>query len=76
VHQASAFDGDGARRYAGRWHHKGQSVVYTAATQSLAALEILVHVDSDLIPNNFIASTLDNHRPSPKPTAHTKLASQ
>ena len=36
-------DGEGARLYGGRGNSKGRAVVYTAATQSLAALEILAH---------------------------------
>jgi RES domain-containing protein len=38
----SAFSGDGARLYGGRWNRKGVPVVYTAASQSLAMLEMLV----------------------------------
>jgi RES domain-containing protein len=38
----SAFSGDGARLYAGRWHRKGVLLVYTASSQSLATLEMLV----------------------------------
>ena len=38
----SAFLGDGARLYGGRWNRKGIPLVYTAATQSLAMLEMLV----------------------------------
>lgn len=59
AHQATAFSGDGARRYGGRWNRKGQSAVYAASTQSLAALEILAHVDTDLVPNDFIAFAVD-----------------
>ena len=54
-----AFSGDGARRYGGRWNPKGQPAVYTAATQSLAALEVLVHVDTDLVPNDFVVFAVD-----------------
>ena len=36
-------DGEGARLYGRRWNSKGRAVIYTAATQSLAALEILAH---------------------------------
>lgn len=40
-----AFTGEGARLYGGRWNSPGQRVVYTAATASLAVLEMLVHLD-------------------------------
>jgi RES domain-containing protein len=47
---ASAFDGEGARRFAGRWNSKGTPMVYTAGSQALAVLELLVHLeDSDLL---------------------------
>lgn len=38
----SAFSGDGARLYGGRWNRKGMPMVYTAGSQSLAMLEMLV----------------------------------
>ena len=38
----SAFSGEGARLYGGRWNPKGAPMVYTAASQSLAMLEMLV----------------------------------
>ena len=41
----TAFDGEGARRSGGRWNSQGTRVVYLAKTISLAALEILVHLD-------------------------------
>jgi len=41
----SAFSGEGARRYGGRWNPKGWAVVYAAATPSLALLELLVQDD-------------------------------
>lgn len=40
--EKSAFSGDGARLYGGRWNRKGVPLIYTAATQSLAMLEMLV----------------------------------
>ena len=43
----SAFSGEGARLYGGRWSSKGIALVYTAASQSLATLEMLVQ-DSPL----------------------------
>jgi RES domain-containing protein len=41
-----AFNGEGARLYGGRWNSPGVSVVYTAQSQSLAALELLVHLEN------------------------------
>ncbi len=48
-------DGDGARRYGGRWNKPGTPVVYTSGTLSLAALEYLVHVDSDILPDSLVS---------------------
>ena len=43
-HAKSAFSGDGASRFGGRWNSRGVAVVYASSTQSLAALETLVHL--------------------------------
>jgi len=45
TYAATAFDGEGARRFGGRWNSQGPRVVYTSATLSLAALENLVHLN-------------------------------
>jgi RES domain-containing protein len=50
-----APDGEGARRYGGRWNKPGTPVVYTSGTLSLAVLEFLVHVDSDLFPDSLVS---------------------
>lgn len=42
----SAFDGEGARLYGGRWNSKGVSVVYTSDSLALCSLEIFVHLPS------------------------------
>jgi RES domain-containing protein len=41
----TAFSGEGARRVGGRWNSRGQGMVYTSATLSLAALEVFVHME-------------------------------
>lgn len=50
-----APDGEGARRYGGRWNKPGTRVVYTSSTLSLAVLEYLVHVDSDILPDSLVS---------------------
>jgi RES domain-containing protein len=44
--QESAFDGEGARLYGGRWNSPGNACVYVASSESLALLEIMVHLES------------------------------
>ena len=44
--EKTAFSGEGARLYGGRWNSPGTTLVYTAQSQSLAALEMLAHLDS------------------------------
>ena len=45
MHATTAFDGEGARRFGGRWNSPGRRAVYVSATKALATLEILVHLD-------------------------------
>ena len=50
------MDGEGARRYGGRWNHVGVPAVYTAAHLSLAVLEVLVHVPAEEdLPSDLVA---------------------
>lgn len=49
-HAGTAFDGEGARLYGGRWNSPGTRMVYTSASVSLAVLEVLVHLqDASLL---------------------------
>ena len=44
-YQNDAFSGDDGLHSAGRWHVKGQRVVYAASSLALAALEVFVHLN-------------------------------
>ena len=50
----AAPDGEGARRYGGRWNQRGTALVYTSASASLAALEYFVHLDPEDAPPDLI----------------------
>jgi len=50
----SAFDGEGARLYGGRWNSKGVSVVYTSDSPALCSLEIFVHLPSYTLLADFV----------------------
>ena len=41
---APGLDGEGARRWGGRWNSPGVAMVYCASSLALAALELLVHL--------------------------------
>jgi len=53
-HAAVAFDGEGARRYGGRWNHKGTAVIYTADSMALAALELFIHLGREGLHLSFV----------------------
>ena len=54
THASDSSSGRGGLFASGRWHPKGRRVVYTSSTLSLAALEILVHTDKDLVPGDLV----------------------
>ena len=56
-----ALDGEGARLWGGRWNSAGRPMVYTAASPSLAVLEVLVHLDlpSELLPDDYQLLTIN-----------------
>jgi RES domain-containing protein len=51
--------GIGGLRTAGRWHSQGRRVVYLADHPSGALLEMLVHMDRDLIPPTYQLLRID-----------------
>ena len=54
-HAANPLGGEGARLYGGRWNHRGTRLVDTAASQSLATLECLVHIEVGDLPVDYQA---------------------
>ena len=53
-HAKSAFTGEGARLYGGRWNSLGTAMIYNAQSQSLAVLEVLVHLDSPELLKKYV----------------------
>lgn len=53
LHRATAFDGESARSYGGRWNSAGTPVVYTSQSASLAALELLVHIQQSALLQSY-----------------------
>lgn len=56
-----ALDGVGGEVAEGRWHRKGQRIVYASASPSLAVLEVLVHLDLpiDFLPDDYVLIGID-----------------
>ena len=54
-HARTAFSGEGARVFGGRWNSAGVAVVYCSEHLSLAALETLVHIVPVMMRDKFRA---------------------
>jgi len=52
---ATAFSGEGAKLVGGRWNSQGNSIVYTSATLSLAALETFIHMEIEDAGNMLVS---------------------
>ena len=55
----SAFTGEGARLYGGRWNSRGTAVIYLSEHESLAALELLVHLTPLLPDDRYLSFRLE-----------------
>jgi RES domain-containing protein len=57
-HARSAFDGEGARLYGGRWNSLGTRVGYASDSIALAALEVLAHLQSTAVLQAYSVATI------------------
>lgn len=57
-HARSWFDGEGAFQFGGRWNSRGTRILYSANSLSLAALEMLVHLNSEELLLSYSFATL------------------
>jgi RES domain-containing protein len=55
IHAGSAFSGEGARLYGGRWNSSGVRAVYTSPSLALAAIETFVHLEPNLRPDDLVS---------------------
>jgi len=53
-----ALDGQGARKYGGRWNRPGRPAVYASSSRALAILELLARVDRE-IPADLLLLTIN-----------------
>ncbi len=50
-----AFSGLGARRFGGRWNSPGVPMVYASSSLALAAIELFVHLEPNLQPDDLVS---------------------
>jgi RES domain-containing protein len=53
------LEGDGARKFGGRWNSPGRPAVYASASRALAILETLVHVRGQDTPTDLVLLTIE-----------------
>lgn len=53
------YDGEGVFLFGGRWNTRGTRILYCAESLSLAALEMLVHLDSAELLSSYSYATLE-----------------
>jgi hypothetical protein len=54
----AGLNGEGARRYGGRFNPPGVPAVYTSQSIALALLEILVHIDKSEVPADYVVMAI------------------
>ena len=55
----SALSGEGARLFAGRWNHQGTPLVYTSTSLALAAMELFVHLEPEVAPDDLVSVAIE-----------------
>jgi RES domain-containing protein len=55
----SVLSGDGGLHADGRWHTHGRPIVYCASSESLAVLELRVHIGAFLPRDGFVMHEID-----------------
>lgn len=53
------LNGEGSRKWAGRWNHVGKPCIYTAESRALALLEYSVNTKADDIPRFLSIATIE-----------------
>lgn len=74
---AEILSGEGARLFGGRWNTKGNSLIYTAQTSSLAMLEMLVQRNVQVVGIDYFLMTIEipeKHIAKPIPLKELPLA--
>ncbi|MES2392590.1 MAG: RES family NAD+ phosphorylase [Acidobacteriota bacterium] len=54
-HAETAFSGEGARLFSGRWNPKGVAMVYAATSLALASVEVFVHLEPEDVPKYLVS---------------------
>ena len=49
-----AFTGRGAQRFGGRWNSPGVPMVYSSSSLALAAIELFIHLEPNLQPDDLV----------------------
>jgi RES domain-containing protein len=62
-HAKHAFNGEGARTFGGRWNNPGVPLIYAAESESLAVLEMLVHLDAPELLARYVLFTVGIEMP-------------
>jgi RES domain-containing protein len=72
VYAAGAFDGEGARRFGGRWNSRGVPMVYCSTSLALAAMELFVHLEPNQQPEDLV--TIAAELPEGEPAERMETA--